>query len=525
MVLEQVEDMRHPLSAPHATRALAFACATLEPTSPAPVQATPRCRKSSHAAGAGAGMPSVRSLISQHDLGARETPAEGNASETKGRSGWWRRTLRRARVMRDSVTARATATMTEAAGEGVRRATASTADVRVTATSEATTSSESAESLAMMPRTERDCPQPSPTNERAPTGSSTALAIDTSREALPLAAGSGYHACRHPVVLCHGLFGFDTRGPASIPALQVHYWNEIIVSLRRLGVAVHAARVPKTGGVRSRAQALDSLLRDRVGSGEVNLLAHSMGGLDCRFLISHLHRTHTLTISNPRGASGDTESVQAPTQVAAPAAPRYKVKSLTTVATPHRGSSFMDWLHETVGLGRVHDADYNGLLSDSTPSPDSTSTKSSASPSSHFTSHALARTHVQPPLPWLAGLVSSLDRPGYTHLTSGFCERFFNSRVTPDDPEVAYFSYASHLPSPPISNPLSFSHHIISLREGANDGLVSLDSARWGKVVRVVEGVDHWDLNGRWRITGKRDGWRAEDFWMEVVGNLWKEGF
>ena len=31
-------------------------------------------------------------------------------------------------------------------------------------------------------------------------------------------------APRHPIVLCHGLYGFDVMGPAAYPKLQIHYW-------------------------------------------------------------------------------------------------------------------------------------------------------------------------------------------------------------------------------------------------------------------------------------------------------------
>ncbi len=47
------------------------------------------------------------------------------------------------------------------------------------------------------------------------------------------------------------------------------------------------------------------------------------GGLDCRYLIAHL-----------------------PTE-------RCTVRSLTTIATPHRGSPFMDWCRDNIGVGEI----------------------------------------------------------------------------------------------------------------------------------------------------------------------------
>lgn len=69
----------------------------------------------------------------------------------------------------------------------------------------------------------------------------------------------------------------------------------------------------RTGSIESRAKAMDVFLREKARGKAVNLLAHSMGGLDCRQLITHVKPSE------------------------------YKPASLTTVCTPHRGSPFMDW--------------------------------------------------------------------------------------------------------------------------------------------------------------------------------------
>jgi len=68
-----------------------------------------------------------------------------------------------------------------------------------------------------------------------------------------------------------------------------------------------------TGSIVSRAARLDEQLRAQARGRGVNMLAHSMGGLDSRYLISHLRPTD------------------------------YAPLSLTSVSTPHRGSPFMDW--------------------------------------------------------------------------------------------------------------------------------------------------------------------------------------
>lgn len=66
--------------------------------------------------------------------------------------------------------------------------------------------------------------------------------------------------------------------------------------------------------IETRAKAICEQIIERFPGREVNLIGHSMGGLDARYLITHLQ----------------------------PEA--FTVKTLTTIATPHRGSAFADYL-------------------------------------------------------------------------------------------------------------------------------------------------------------------------------------
>jgi hypothetical protein len=68
-----------------------------------------------------------------------------------------------------------------------------------------------------------------------------------------------------------------------------------------------------TGSIPLRAARLDEQLQTQARGRGINFLAHSMGGLDCRHLISHIQP------------------------------PEYAPLSLMTISTPHRGSPFMDW--------------------------------------------------------------------------------------------------------------------------------------------------------------------------------------
>jgi triacylglycerol lipase len=114
---------------------------------------------------------------------------------------------------------------------------------------------------------------------------------------------------RHPLVFCHGMLAF------SMLKMQIpENWNcfsPLREILRSRGIPVLFPQVPPTSGVRERAEELRTQVL-RWTTEPVNLIAHSMGGLDARFMISSL-------------GMGD------------------QVASLTTVSTPHRGSYLADW--------------------------------------------------------------------------------------------------------------------------------------------------------------------------------------
>lgn len=103
------------------------------------------------------------------------------------------------------------------------------------------------------------------------------------------------------VVLHHGLLG--------IPFAQ-----EVVDAIGAMGLPCRRTRVHPTGSIARRAGQLARLLRHE--SGPIMLVAHSMGGLDARYAITHLGLWR-------------------------------KVAALVTVSTPHHGSSVAD-----VGLQR-----------------------------------------------------------------------------------------------------------------------------------------------------------------------------
>jgi triacylglycerol lipase len=115
---------------------------------------------------------------------------------------------------------------------------------------------------------------------------------------------------RAPIVLVHGLFGFDRL---QVGAWTVKsYFRGIPNALRAGGNRVLIAQLHPTGSIAERARQLKDFLDREAPQEPVHIFGHSMGGLDARYLISRL----------------DMAS---------------RVLTLTTLGTPHRGTAFADW--------------------------------------------------------------------------------------------------------------------------------------------------------------------------------------
>lgn len=232
-----------------------------------------------------------------------------------------------------------------------------------------------------------------------------------------------YASPKYPIVFCHGLLGFDYLGPESMPALQISHWRGIREVLEANGCEVMVARVPATSSIQDRAQILNDLIEERYAGRTVNLVAHSMGGLDCRYLISQLQPD------------------------------KFQVASLTTISTPHRGSPFADYVIDNV-IGRDR-------------------------------------------LPQLLGVLDAMKLPhsgdGSAFVALGTrAMAEFNAEVV-DDPHVKYFSWGASY-DPGLFDTFRWPHSVILAKEGPNDGMVSVYSAKWGEYRGTLLGVNHLDL-------------------------------
>lgn len=249
---------------------------------------------------------------------------------------------------------------------------------------------------------------------------------------------------RAPIIFAHGLLGFDELrvGPWTL----ARYWSNIPDTLRAAGNRVFVARVAPLGSVAERAAQLKRFIDLHSPNEPVHIIGHSMGGLDARHMISRLGMTD-------------------------------RVLTLTTVATPHRGTAFADW-----GLRRLE--------------------------------------------PVLAMFLNcfGIPRKAFQDLSTARC-RAFNEQ-TPDAPNVRYYSVAGRFEARWYNPIWRVPSRVLRREQGENDGLVALCSARYGEDCTVWDG-DHISLvncpNLADRVTGR---WKDRaPAYGSLVRRLHDEGF
>ena len=115
---------------------------------------------------------------------------------------------------------------------------------------------------------------------------------------------------KYPIMMVHGLAFRDRK--------HICYWGRIPGALRAQGAEIFFGRQYGWGTIEHNAWVLkdniNSILSD-TSSEKMNIIAHSKGGLDARYMISSLGMAD-------------------------------KIASLTTISTPHRGCITIDRLHK-----------------------------------------------------------------------------------------------------------------------------------------------------------------------------------
>ncbi len=247
-----------------------------------------------------------------------------------------------------------------------------------------------------------------------------------------------------PILLAHGICPFHRLLPIACCRDNArddrfHYFRKIRSTLVSRGFTVFHTRVSWSSSLEKRAQELRDEILKITGHFRrwpgVHIIGHSMGGLDARFMI-YRHGMEK------------------------------RVVSLTTIGTPHLGTSYADW-----GLGK-------------------------------FSS--------------LIGIAGSfgLDITGFRDLSRDECMR--RNRLLSGFEEnngVIYRTVAGVQPLSRIFRPFRFSYGIILKEEGENDGLVSLASAKWKDEFFIgLMDADHLNQIGWWDPSEGRAGRSREEF-------------
>lgn len=249
-----------------------------------------------------------------------------------------------------------------------------------------------------------------------------------------------------PIILIHGIARFDWlhEGYRKIfpqtgehPKDRSHYFRNVASHLKSNGYETFHASLSYAKRSEQRAIELGEQIahiRTQTGAPQVHLIAHSMGGLDARRLI----------ITHPDSAA--------------------TIASLTTIGTPHWGSSLADW---GLSHGGLHLIDLSQPL---------------------------------------------LDLSGFNDLTLAACAEF-NQQAEPSEAanSIRYRACASHAPRQDTLLPLRPAWDIVHKNEGENDGLVSVRSQLWTKELHGPAGIrkpieqiefpfpaDHFNQTGWW---------------------------
>jgi triacylglycerol lipase len=245
------------------------------------------------------------------------------------------------------------------------------------------------------------------------------------------------------VVFCHGMLAFSTLR-MQLPE-DLNCFRPLRVFLLERGFRALFPQVSPTSGVVARAKQLrDQILRWT--NEPINIIAHSMGGLDARYLITHLDMAN-------------------------------RVRSLTTVASPHRGTYLVDWF--------------------------------------------LANFRNRVPL-LLALEAVGVNVDGFSDCRPAACQAF--NAVTPDMPGTRYFSYGGSVPVTCVTPFLRRAWSLLRAVEGPNDGMVSQASARWGEYLGTVH-ADHFAQTPDKTFVRPGEDFDALAFYLRLLEDLARRGF
>ncbi len=264
---------------------------------------------------------------------------------------------------------------------------------------------------------------------------------------------------RYPIIMVHGFSGFKNIGP-------IEYFYNVPDTLTSLGYDVHIAKLDPYNSIEVRGGQLANFVDEvllKTDAYKVNIIAHSQGGLDSRYVISALMKAE-------------------------------KIASLITVATPHYGTPLADFiLADPTGAGK---AAFDAILVVMGAALDSES-KANAMASLHSLSVA-----------YITGEFNKKyqDDPGvkYFSYAGKTCRVWENCGDT-------------------VDVEISLTYELLRSQVGDNDGIVPTASAMWGNFLGVLP-ADHFDEVGQ--VAGvTNENFNHIEFYKSLARLLVDEGF
>lgn len=276
---------------------------------------------------------------------------------------------------------------------------------------------------------------------------------------------------KYPVVLAHGM-----GASAEILGI-IDYWGSVPDSLEEEGAEVYVTSVNGMDGTRSKAESFKEQFLEILavsGASKANIIGHSHGTLYTRDAISNL------------GLSS-------------------KVASHTSIAGPHRGSYMAELIMNTIR------EDLAGLLG---------------------LDGNLVESYVAGLLDFIYAFIFGDTDPDTAQnayeLYRDYMVDEFNPN-TPDADGIYYQSWAARVKTFCPSIALQPFWMLMSAEEGNNDGLVSVESAKWGDYHGEVTGAswstgcDHLTIIGM--PLDLTPGFDASEFYIDIVSELKDNGY
>lgn len=256
-------------------------------------------------------------------------------------------------------------------------------------------------------------------------------------------SSSNYTKTRYPIVLTHGMLGWDSM-------LGIDYWYGIPQALRKDGATVYITEVSQLDTSQARGEQLLEQVEEIVaisGKPKVNLFGHSHGGPTIRYV-----------------------AAVRPDLVA----------SVTSIGAPHKGSALADFLRR-VPEGSAGETIIAGLTN-------------AAGAMINF----LSRSPIDSPMNSL-GSLESLNSEGAARFNARFPQGIPTTACGEGAYQVngvRYYSWSGTSPSTNLLDPSDLMMVIAAQtfpRGEANDGMVGRCSSRMGMVIRDNYRMNHLD--------------------------------